>query len=232
VYHIGDAAFSFYLIEKGQVEVDDHAGSARTLRPGEHFGERELLTNTKRQFDATALEPTTLIALDKATFEALTKNSLTLGYFLNRSSVKYLTLEERKAILDRASESLRQKQVKDFMRADAVVLRETDSVLVALKAYKHAGVTILPVVDDKMRCNAWLRLDLALDWLHQGKARLDFTVSQLRTLPCTTVKPEDSVEQALLKFAQTPDREAVVENDDGQFIGTLAVLDLILASAG
>jgi len=232
VYHIGDAAFSFYLIEKGQVEVDDHAGSARTLGPGEHFGERELLTNTKRQFDATALEPTTLIALDKTTFEALTKNSLTLGYFLNRSSVKYLTLEERKAILGRTSASFREKRVKEFMRADPVVLRETDSLLVALKAYKQAGATILPVVDDKMRCNAWLRLDLALDWLHQGKARLDSTVSQLRTLPCITVKPEDSIEQALLKFAQTPDREAVVENDDGQFIGTLAILDLILASAG
>jgi len=83
-----------------------------------------------------------------------------------------------------------------------------------------------------MRCSAWLRLDLVLDWLHQGKARLDFTVSQLRTLPCLSVKPEDSVEQALLQFAESPDREAVVENDDGQLIGTLAVLDLILAGAG
>jgi NADH:ubiquinone reductase (H+-translocating) len=232
VYHIGDAAFSFYLIEKGQVEVDDHAGSDRTLGPGEHFGERELLKNTKRQFDATALEPTTLIALDKTTFEALTKNSLTLGYFLNRSSVKYLTLQERKAILDRTSASLLQKRVKDFMQVDPVVLRETDSILVALRTYKQAGASILPVVDDKMRCSAWLRLDLVLDWLHQGKARLDFTVSQLRTLPCLSVKPEDSVEQALLQFAESPDREAVVENDDGQLIGTLALLDLILAGAG
>ena len=59
----------------------------------------------------------TLIALDKATFEALTKNSLTLGYFLNRSSVKYLTLQERRAIVDRASPSLAQKRVEDFMTA-------------------------------------------------------------------------------------------------------------------
>ena len=99
------------------------------LSPGEHFGERELLQNTKRQFDAIALEPTTLIALDKTTFEALTKNSLTLGYFLNRSSVRYLTLEERRAIVDRTSPAVRQKRVEDFMRRDAVVLQETDSVL-------------------------------------------------------------------------------------------------------
>jgi len=232
IYHIGDAAFSFYLIEKGKVEINDRSGSVRTLGPGEHFGERALLQNTNRQFDATALESTTLIALDKTTFDALTKNSLTLGYYLNRSSVKYLTLKERMAIVDRASSSTRQKRVEDFMHRDSVVLRDTDSILVAVKAFKQAGATILPVVDDNNRCKGWLRLDHAFDWMHQGKAQLESTVSQLRTLPCISVQPEDSVEQALLQFAQTPDRELIVANESGEFMGTLALLDLILADAG
>jgi NADH:ubiquinone reductase (H+-translocating) len=231
IYHIGDAAFSFYLVEKGSIQVDDRSGSTRTLGPGEHFGERELLQNTKRQFDATALEASTLVALNKTTFEALTKNSLTLGYYLNRSSVKYLTLQERKAIVDRASPSFRQKRVEDFMRRDAVVLRDTDSILAALKAFRQAGATILPVVNEDMRCKGWVRLDLAFDWLHQGKVRLETTVSQLRILPYISVKAEDSVEQALLQFAQTPDRELIVADDNGQLIGTLALLDLILADA-
>jgi NADH dehydrogenase len=231
VYHIGDTAFSFYLLEKGKIEINDHAGAARTLIPGEHFGERELLENTKRKFDAIALEPTTLLALDKETFEALTKNSLTLGYFLNRSSVRYLTLQERKAIVDRASPSLLQKRVEDFVRTDPVALRGSDSILAALKTFKQANATMLPVVDGEMRCKNWLRLDFALDWLHQGKARLESPVSELRMLPCISMRPGDSVEQALLQFAQTPDREAIVVNDGGQLIGTIAVVDLILASA-
>jgi NADH dehydrogenase len=232
IYHIGDPSFSFYLIEKGAVEVDDHSGSSRKLGPGEHFGERELLQNTKRQFEATALESTTLIALDKTTFEALTKNSLTLGYYLNRSSVHYLTLQERKAIVDRASASFRQKRVEELMRRDPVVIRDTDSVLTALRAYKQAGETILPVVDGKMQCKGWLRLDLAFDWMHQGKAKLESEVSQLRIIPYTSVKPEDSIEQALLQFAQTPDRELIVTSDNGQLIGTLALLELVLANVG
>lgn len=232
IYHIGDAAFSFYLIEKGNVEVNDRSGSVRKLGPGEHFGERELLQNTRRQFDATALESSTLIALDKATFEALTKNSLTLGYFLNRSSVKYLTLQERRAIVDRASPAVRQKRVEDFMRRDAAVLRGTDSVRGALKIFQQTSESILPVVDDKMQCQGWLRLDLAFDWLHQGKTRLDSTVSQLRFLPCMTVKAAESVEDALMEFAQTPDREVIVVDESGQLVGILALLDLILADAG
>ena len=232
IYHIGDAAFSFYLIEKGNVEVNDRSGSVRKLGPGEHFGERELLQNTRRQFDATALESSTLIALDKATFEALTKNSLTLGYFLNRSSVKYLTLQERRAIVDRASPAVRRKRVEDFMHRDAVVLRGTDSVRGALKIFQQTSASILPVVDDKMQCQGWLRLDLAFDWLHQGKTRLDSTVSQLRFLPCMTVKADESVEDALMEFAQTPDREVIVVDESGQLVGILALLDLILADAG
>jgi NADH dehydrogenase len=229
VYHIGDTAFSFYLLEKGKIVIDDHAGAARTLIPGEHFGERELLENTKRKFDASAVESSTLLALDKVTFEALTKNSLTLGYFLNRSSVRYLTLQERKAIVDRASPSLLQKRVKDFMQTGTAVLRETDSIRSALQAFKQANAGLLPVVDANMVCKSWLRLDFAIDWLHQGKARLESTVSDLRTLPCVTMRPDDSIEQALLQFAQTPDRVAVIANDGGQFIGTLSVVDLILA---
>ena len=85
----------------------------------------------------------------------------------------------------------------------------------------------MPVVDEQRRCKGWLRLDLAFDWLHQGKVRLDFAVSQLRTLPCLTVKAEDSIEQALLQFAQSPDREVIVANERGELIEILALLDLI-----
>ena len=34
IYHIGDAAFSFYLIEKGHVEVDDRSGASPKNRSG------------------------------------------------------------------------------------------------------------------------------------------------------------------------------------------------------
>ena len=40
------------------------------------------------------------------------------------------------------------------------------------------------------------------------------------------------MEQALLRLAQTADREFAVENGEGQLIGTLALLDLVLAEEG
>jgi len=232
VYDMGDPAFSFYVIEKGQVELADEHGPVRTLRHGQHFGERELLQNLKRQFKATAVEPTTLLALNKATFEALAQNSLALGYLLSRSAVEYLTLEERKAIVDRTSAALRDQRVADFMLADPVVVRETDSVGSALKTFKQAAASLLPVVDEAQRCKGWLRLEFVFDLLHQGKARVESPVHHLLILPFIGVKPDERVEQALLRFAQTADREFAVENGEGRLIGTLALLDLVLAEEG
>ena len=228
VYHIGDPAFSFYIIEKGMVEVSDENGPVRALARGHHFGERELLHNLKRQFNARALESTTLLALDKGTFDALAQNSLTLGYLLSRSSVQYLTLDERKAIVDRVSPELRQKRVADFMRTNPTVVRETDSVMSALKIFKQAAASMLPVVNEDQLCKGWLRLDFVFDLLHQGKAHADSVVCDLLILPAIGVKPDEPVDQVLLRFAQTTDREFAVENDGGRLIGILALLDLVL----
>jgi NADH dehydrogenase len=228
VYHIGDAAFSFYVIEKGAVELSDENGAVRALARGHHFGERELLQSLKRQFNATALESTTLLALDKDTFDALAQNSLTLGYLLSRSSVQYLTLNERKAIVDQVSQGIRQKQVADFMRINPTVVHETDSVRSALKIFKQAAASMLPVVNEDQLCKGWLRLDFVFDLLHQGRARADSAVRDLLILPSIGAKPDEPVDQVLLRFAQTTDREFVVENDGGQLIGTLALLDLVL----
>ena len=170
-----------------------------------------------------------LLALNKATFEALAQNSLALGYLLSRSAVEYLTLEERKAIVDRISATLRNQRVADFMRVDPVVVRETDSVGSALKTFQQAAAFLLPVVDEAQRCKGWLRLEFVFDLLHQGKARVESPVHHLLILPFIGVKPDERVEQALLRFAQTADREFAVESGEGRLIGTLALLDLVLA---
>src|ERR1700732_46839 len=229
IYHIGDPAFSFYLIEKGLVELSDENGPVRTLTHGHHFGERELLQKIKRQFNATALEATTVLALDKATFDALAQNSLTLGYLLNRSAVQYLTLDERKALVSQVSPEIRQNRVADFMRTNPAVIHETDSVRLALKTFKQTAASMLPVVNEDQMCKGWLRLEFVFDLLHQGKVGAKSAVHELLIVPFIGVKADELVDQVLLRFAQTADRQFAVENGEGQLTGTLALLDLVLA---
>lgn len=74
------------------------------------------------------------------------------------------------------------------------------------------------------RCKGWLRLEFVFDLLHQGKARVESPVHHLLILPLIGVKPDERVEQALLRFAQTADREFAVEDGEGRLIGTFALL--------
>jgi CBS domain-containing protein len=56
-----------------------------------------------------------------------------------------------------------QKQVVDFMQTNPTVIHQTDSVRSALKAFKQAATTMLPVVNEDRRCEGWLRLDFTFD---------------------------------------------------------------------
>ena len=78
---------------------------------------------------------------------------------MSPSAVEYLTLEERKAIVDPTSAALRDKRVADFMRADPVVVARRIRWGSALKTLKQAAASLLPVVDKAQRCKGWLRLE-------------------------------------------------------------------------
>jgi NADH dehydrogenase len=230
IYHTGDPAFSFYLIEKGKVRISNGQEQIRVLGPGQHFGERELLQNIRRQFDATALESTSLLFLDRDTFEALTQNSFALGYLLSRSSVRYLTLAERMSIANRVPEPIRVKRVSEFIRPHTTVIEETQKVVEALATFRDRKASMLVVVDDGNNPKGWLRLDAVLDYLHQGRAKLESPIRDLIILPAETTTPEETIGSVILRFARTPDREFLVLNGGQKLVGTLALVDIILAA--
>jgi NADH:ubiquinone reductase (H+-translocating) len=230
IYHAGDPAFSFYLIEKGKVRITDGQEQISVLGPGQHFGERELLQNIRRQSDATALESTSLLFLDRDTFGALTQNSFALGYLLSRSSVRYLTLAERMSIANRVPEPVRMKRVSEFIRRQTSVVHENQKIIEALARFREANASMLVVADEGNTPKGWLRLDAVLDYLHQGRAKLESPVRDLMIFPAETTTPEETIGSVILRFARTPDREFLVLNDGQKLVGTLALLDIILAA--
>jgi len=115
------------------------------------------------------------------------------------------------------------------MRTNPAVIHETDSVRLALKTFKQTAASMLPVVNEDQMCKGWLRLEFVFDLLHQGKVGAKSAVHELLIVPFIGVKADELVDQVLLRFAQTADRQFAVENGEGQLTGTLALLDLVLA---
>jgi CBS-domain-containing membrane protein len=164
------------------------------------------------------------------TFETLAQNSLTLGHLLNRSSVRYLTAGERHALVDRVQPSVREKTVADLLRKDLPAIPESVPVLGTLKIFNQAQHSMLPVVDENALLKGWLRLDFLFDFLHQAPLASEKRVSDVTILPADTVEPGDKIGDVMLRFAQTPDRAFVVVDPERKCIGTIWLLDLLLAN--
>ena len=76
IFHQGDPGDRLHIIETGRVRIgmgaaDGREGTLTILGPGSAFGELVLLDGAYRSATAVALEPTTTVTLDRATFRML-----------------------------------------------------------------------------------------------------------------------------------------------------------------
>ena len=70
VFREGDHGDRFYVVEDGRCEITIDGEKVRDAWPGEAFGEIALLRDVPRTATVTALEPTTLLALERDDFIA------------------------------------------------------------------------------------------------------------------------------------------------------------------
>jgi CRP-like cAMP-binding protein len=67
----GDTGTAFYVITAGALEIRIDGRAVNVLRTGSFLGELALLFGAPRNATAVALEPTTLLVMDKEDFTAL-----------------------------------------------------------------------------------------------------------------------------------------------------------------
>ena len=71
LFRRGEPADGGFVVQEGSFSLDDNSGdSAEPMRvgPGTLLGELALITETKRQVTATALEPSTVLRIPRALF--------------------------------------------------------------------------------------------------------------------------------------------------------------------
>jgi voltage-gated potassium channel len=67
----GDPGSEFYVITEGALDIRIDGRAVNVLKPGSFFGELALLFGAPRNATAVALEPTSLLVMDKDDFTAL-----------------------------------------------------------------------------------------------------------------------------------------------------------------
>ena len=95
LFHEGDQADKFYIVESGEVVisrlVDGEQVEISRREPGEYFGEIALLQNRPRTATITASTDTCLLSLESEHFQELTSHFMQLGATISRTSTRRLS---------------------------------------------------------------------------------------------------------------------------------------------
>ncbi|MFN8445657.1 MAG: cyclic nucleotide-binding domain-containing protein [Caldilineaceae bacterium] len=90
IFRINAPSDTLYLIEHGEVRMQQISGESWFLGEGEIFGERSLLTNQPNNASAVAETDVDLWTLHKRDFEALTRRNPSLGLNMSRALADYM----------------------------------------------------------------------------------------------------------------------------------------------
>jgi cGMP-dependent protein kinase len=84
IFKQGEAATSFFILERGGMEVIVNDKAKRELKAGDGFGELALLYNAPRSATVKALEHCNLWGIDRNTFRRAVEEMITKEYEENR----------------------------------------------------------------------------------------------------------------------------------------------------
>lgn len=229
LFRSGEPAQSLYAVKKGCVEITDAQGQlVKSAVAGEHFGERALLGDGIWRFDATAKEPSELVAIDGGTFKTLVKSIGSLDSLFRASAQQYHLPEEIQQTVDAIPEATRMSVASHVMTKDIASLDAEMTVQDAVAEFQAHPHSTYPVTSEG-KVIGLLRRSIAYDWLkNHGLTAQD----QLKNLPLTTpfcVRSDMPVPELVQTLMRTGVSKAVVVDAEHHLLGMVTVFDLLKA---
>lgn len=227
LFHAGEPAQSLYAVKKGMVEITDFEGRiVKAAGPGEHFGERALLTDSIWRFDATAKESSELVAIDGDTFKTLVKSIGSLDTLFRATAQQYHLPEQIQQTVAAIPEAVRTATAADVMTRDIASLDCEATVQDAVAEFQAHPHSTYPVTEGGCVIGL-LRRSIAYEWLkNHGLTCAD----KLKTLPlakpfCLTADtPVPVLVQTLMRSGVS---KAVVVDGGRKLLGMITLFDLL-----
>jgi NADH dehydrogenase len=228
VFGAGEPAFSFYMVKSGAVEIADTDGHrVKLCGPGDHFGERALLTDQIWRFNAKATEPTTLMSISGNVFRQLVSGSGGFERMLKRTAKTYQTHDEMTALLAKVPEATRHQKVSSIMSTEVISLNDAmtvDEALVIMRSQPHSHY---PVVNEENKLVGFLERN---DFYHSLKSSDIHGTTTLRHFelePPTQVTTDCTVQELVERLIRGGHTKLCVVDSDGRLAGMATVMDLL-----
>lgn len=224
----GEPALSFYAVRSGCIQITDDKGEVvKAARKGDHFGERALLTDRIWRFDATAAEPSTLVAISARTFDKLVSSIGSLNKLFARTAETYDRPEEIEHVLARLPHRARYGNAADLMVKDVAVLREDNVLQDALDLFSQERHSAYPVLDAGGNVKGLLRRSDCYEWLKHHAFDSSMHIRDLPVKPALIVAADTALPDVFETLIRTGASKAVVCGPAHKLQGMLTLYDLL-----
>jgi NADH dehydrogenase len=227
IFHAGEPAMSFYVVQKGRISLSDGEGPIMSIGPGEHFGERALLHDRKWRFTAAAEEPTTLVALEAKIFRAISSASVSLHEFFEHSSQQYLTRKQIESLKQTIPEAVLKLKVSEVMNRTPICFRTTDTIAQALSIMVEHPFNSFPMLDAKDTLLGIVTQSQIYDALKDGAITRESTAGKLIPSAIPTIQAGTLIADGLETLMRSGRNKCLVIDPAGKLQGVLTPIDLL-----
>jgi NADH:ubiquinone reductase (H+-translocating) len=227
LFQAGEPAASFYIIRSGRVDLYEKGRLVKTLRDGDHFGERALLEDGIWKFDAVAAEPSELVALDSETFRTLSHTSASIHQLMEHSALQYLPASRLAALSRHVASDLQERPASDLIQRRVVTLNPKMTVAEALRLIRRTAFNSFPFVDAEGRALGLVHQDDLFDQLKRGALDPASRLEHFPVAPVPMVSPATRVPQIIEAMVRNGSRKVLVVDEAGHLLGLLSFFDLL-----
>lgn len=229
LFNSGDPAFSFYIVKSGTIEFRENGTTVKRAREGQHFGERALMDDGYFRFDAIAVEPTTLININKDLFQRLFQSANVFAENLRRSASSFISNAELQRLIQRLPAHTLDQKVADLMTSDLVTFTCDEKVSDAIEKLKHHPRNYIPIVKDG-KVEGVVRKESLYLRLQAADTSMDEPVSSLPKEHLPFVQVTDSVKEAITQMARNGSTKALALDQSERLKGVIALTDIFTRS--
>jgi len=231
LFNPGEPAFSFYAVKSGRIDIKDASGHiVKSARTGDHFGERALLEDHVWRYEATAIEPTTLVAIGDRTFQKLVSSIGSLKALFHRTADTYDSPQEIEQVLAMLPQEARSSQVSALMSTSIAYINQNAPIHDALRLFQGERHSTYPVVDDDRRVVGLLRRGDGYEWFKHHVASTESTVRDLPMKPPLLIPPDMPLPDVFAAMVRKGVNKAVITDSEQRLLGMLSLSDLFPAA--
>ncbi len=229
LFHVGEPAFSFYIVKQGQIEIRDADDSlVRTIDTGGYFGERALLTDKTWRFNARAAAPTELVVINQETFTRITSACSSFQTLLAGSAATWRSRDELDRLESRIPEERRHAPVSSIMARDPVTLTPdlpADAAMAHIQAKRHGAY---PLVDTDGQVLGLVRRTALFEWFKHLPPSHQATLATAPLTPVPHLPPDTPLDHVLESLVREGSTRALVTDETNRLLGVVTLSDLLL----